>query len=351
MISFIEAKTPDLARVTALLETCREINHWANRGPLYYRLAEAYAEHFGLRSGHAAVVPCANGGVALEAMARLMALEAGRPLRWVGSAFSFQNLGRGHFASMTFVDCDERGVMDIEAVRRLDPDSFDGLVLVNPFGLMRDFSAHIAVARETGKALLFDNAAGVDRVIPDWPWQSFSLHQTKPYGAGEGGLAIVPVDAAEALYSLLDYGQTPEDPAAWLNNGKISDIACAFQLDRLERAHDWAPLYQEQAARVASAATEAGLQPIRPFDSDAAPATSWVYLAKGPVKVEHLKESRRVTYAKYYKPLAPLPRTLGLYERLVNVPTHPDMASLSDGELAEELGFIAASSTKPPASQ
>ncbi len=286
-------------------------------------------------------MPCANGGVALEAMARLLALEAGRPLRWVGSAFSFQNLGRGYFAGMTFVDCDARGVMDIEAVRRLDPDSFDGLVVVNPFGLMRDFSAHIAFARETGKALLFDNAAGVDRTLPDWPWQSLSLHHTKPYGAGEGGLALVPAEAAAALYGLLDYGPAPEDPAAWLNNGKISDIACAFHLDRLERVGDWAPLYHAQAARVARLAAETGLRPVRPYDGDAAPATSWVYLADGPVRVENLRESRRVTYAKYYKPLAPLPRTLALYERLVNVPTHPDMARLGDGELAEELARIA----------
>lgn len=350
MIAFIESKTPNMNRVTTMLDECRKVNQWANRGPLYHGLADAYAAHFGLGADRA-VVPCANGGVALEAMARLLELEAGRRFRWVGSAFSFQNLGRGHFAGMTFVDCDDRGVMDIEAVRALDPDSFDGLVVVNPFGLMRDFSAHIAFAKETGKALLFDNAAGVDRILPDWPWQSFSLHHTKPYGAGEGGLALVPADMAEPFYRLLDYGPAPADPAIWFNNGKISDIACAFQLDRLERVADWAPLYMEQAARIARLAEGTGLRPVRPFDGDAAPATSWVYLADGAVTLENLRESRRITYAKYYKPLAPLPRTLALYARLVNVPTHPDMARLGDGELTEELARVAAGAMQAKAAE
>jgi hypothetical protein len=35
---------------------------------------------------------------------------------------------------------------------------------------------------------------------------------------------------------LLNYGAIgQEDRGQWLNNGKISDIACAFQLDRLAR--------------------------------------------------------------------------------------------------------------------
>ncbi len=335
MIAFIENKVPDMTRVAALLESCRAINHWANRGPLYRRLAEAYTEYFGLGPDRA-VTPCANGGVALEAIARLLAHKAGRKLRWVGSAFSFQNLGRGYFADMRFVDCDIHGLLDLDAVRILDREIYDGLVVVNPFGLTRDFSAYAIFARETGKELIIDNAAGIDETIPDWPWQSFSLHHTKPYGAGEGGLALTPADAAEELYGLLDYGEAPSDPAIWLNNGRISDIACAFQLDRLERRSDWAPLYHEQAARVFRIAREVGLAPLYPF-GDAPPATSWPYLAPHPVPLERIKASRRLTFGKFYKPLADLPRIQEFYARIVNIPTHPNVDELTDGELRDEV--------------
>jgi len=347
MIAFVESKRPDMGRVARLLERCADENRWANRGPLYRHLAEAYGGHFGLDLDRI-VTPCANGGVALEAMARLLSQRAGRPLRWVGSAFSFRNLGRGHFADMTFVDCDAQGLMDLEEVRALDPDSFDGLVVVNPFGLFRDFSPFVDFARETGKALLLDNAAGVDRTVPDWPWQAFSLHHTKPYGAGEGGLALTPADAAEDLYALLNYGPVPEDPAAWLNNGKISDIACAFLIDRLERVDDWAPRYRAQAARVARIAGQAGLRPLCPPgpSNAAAPATSQPYLSPAPIPTARIAAARHLTLGKYYKPLADRPRTRGLFARLVNVPTHPDVAGLHDADLAGDLAGLCAA---PPA--
>jgi len=334
-IKFIEAKQPDMGRVGALLELCAQQNHWANRGPLYAMLRDNYAGHLGLAADRA-LTPCANGGIALEAMSRLLGQRAGRSLRWVGPAFGFHNLGRGHFANMTLLDCTAQGLLDLAALRALDPDSFDGLVLVNPFGLFTDISDYIAYARETGKALLIDNAAGLNHSVPDWPWQSFSLHQTKPYGAGEGGLALTPTDAAEELYALLNYGALPDPPSAWLNNGKISDIACAFLIDRLERVDDWAPRYLDQAERVHRVATQLGLAPVRPFGT-AAPATSWAYLAPDAVPLEKVAAMTRISFGKYYKPLADLPRTTALYERLVNIPTHPDMAAIGDDVLAAEL--------------
>lgn len=90
-----------MERIAALLDQCARVNMWANRGPLYGLLADNYSQHFNLPSDRM-LTPCANGAVALEAMARVLALKAGRNLRWIGSAFSFQNLGRGYFADIEF---------------------------------------------------------------------------------------------------------------------------------------------------------------------------------------------------------------------------------------------------------
>ncbi len=335
MIKFVNQKSPDMGRVSSLLDVCAAQNLWANRGPLYEKLADDYAVYFGLGSG-CTVTPCANAGIALEAMARLLALRQGRNLKWVGSAFSFQNLGRGYFADMTLLDCTEQGLLDLDAVRALPKSSFDGIIVVNPFGLFQNFAEYIAFARETGKFLLIDNAAGICRTMPDWPWQALSLHHTKPYGMGEGGLALTPTDAAEELYGLLNYGPVPHDAASWLNNGKLSDIACAFLIDRLEKAPDWEPLYLEQSARVHSIASGLGFSPIRPFGLTA-PAMSWGYIAPNEIPLERVMETRRLTFAKYYKPLANLPQTMALYSHLVNIPTHPDVAQLTDSELEDEI--------------
>lgn len=338
MIKFVSEKTPDMARIADLLAQCQAENHWANCGPLYASLVQAYATHFSLPSDRA-VTPCANAGIALEAMARRLEQRAGRPLRWVGSAFSFQNLGRGYFSAMQFVDCTETGLLDLAQVEALPPETFDGIVVVNPFGLHRDFSAYIAFARRTGKHLLFDNAAGVDTLIPDWPWQSFSLHHTKPYGFGEGGLAITPQEDAAPLYALLNYGPAPERPADWLNNGKISDVSCAFLLDRLEQSAQWRPRFQEQAERVAGIAGDLGLRPLRPF-GDAPPAMSWAFVAPHPIPLERVVQGGTLVFGKYYKPLARLPRTVGLYDHLVNIPTHPDVARLDDAALRDAIAAL-----------
>ena len=129
-----------MARIATLLEDCAAENTWANRGPVYHRLADAFAEHLKIPQG-SKVTPCSNGGVALEAMARLHEQDLGRPLRWVGSSFSFQNMGRGYFADITFIDCDASGLLSLDALNALDPDSFDGVVVVNTLGMGRIFPA------------------------------------------------------------------------------------------------------------------------------------------------------------------------------------------------------------------
>jgi dTDP-4-amino-4,6-dideoxygalactose transaminase len=338
MIKFVNQKAPDMSRISSLLERCVAQNVWANRGPLYTALSENYAAHFGLGSD-CSVTPCANAGIALEAMARLLSLHQGRKLKWVGSAFSFQNLGRGYFADMAFVDCTGQGLLDLAAVRAMPQDSFDGIIVVNPFGLFQNFEDYIAFARETGKFLLIDNAAGISRTMPEWPWQALSLHHTKPYGMGEGGLALTPSDLAEELYGLLNYGPAPQDPSCWLNNGKISDLACAFLIDRLEKVSQWEPLYLEQAERVHRIASGLGLAPLRPF-GPTAPAMSWGYLAPSEITLERVLEPGQLTFGKYYKPLADLPQTRALYAHLVNIPTHPDVAGMSDSALEAEIARL-----------
>ena len=98
-IAFLPGHRAAIEGISVGLERCCRSNHWANRGPLYRLLAERYTEHFGLAADRA-ITPCANGGIALEAIARLFALRAGRKLRWVGSSFSFANLGRGYFSDV-----------------------------------------------------------------------------------------------------------------------------------------------------------------------------------------------------------------------------------------------------------
>lgn len=283
-------------------------------------------------------VPLANGGVALEAMARLHAFREGRPLRWVASAYSFQNLGRGYFSDTHFVDCDESGLISLDALCRLEVNSYDGIIVTNPFGLHLDFSRLAEFARSCGKALLIDNASGLHRETPDLPWQAFSMHHTKPYGVGEGGLALVPRSAAEDLYEIVNYGARISDELRphWFENGKLSDISAAFLIDRLEQLPEWGPAGVAQRERIIGIAAGLGLKPLARPQTDI-PLTSMPFVAKGPIRQARVDATRYATFAKYYRPLSELPVVTDIFTRLVNVPCHRDMAALSDAEIAADL--------------
>ena len=185
-LAFVENKSLNFQHIEEMLRECSEANRWANKGPLYHRLADNYADFFEIQSDRA-VIPCANCGVGLEALARLLGSRHGRKLRWVAPSYSFLNLGRGYFGDVTFIDCDRQGTLSLSALNELDPASYDGVIVINPFGISDQLDPYIRFARANGKELIIDNACGIGQKLPDWPWQSFSLHHTKPFGFGEGG--------------------------------------------------------------------------------------------------------------------------------------------------------------------
>lgn len=333
---FVENKRPDMVYVAKLFEQCVETNMWANRGPLYHLLAEKYEKHFNL-SAERAVTPCANGGIGLEALARFLEIKFDSPIRWVGSSFSFNNLGRGYFNDMHFVDCTEQGILSLTALEEFGLGNFDGFVVTNPFGPWHDFEPFIEFAKKHNKFMLIDNAAGLNEKLPDWPYQSFSLHHTKPYGAGEGGLILSPREEMESIYNLLNYGPVKAaEKKHWINNGKVSDIACAFQIDRLDRVEEWKPLYLEQAARVTKIASKVGLRPLYPFNGST-PATSLPFCADTPIRQDDIDDAEHLVLTKYYLPLAETSNCVDIYHRLVNIPCHPDVAYLKEEKLLEDF--------------
>ena len=337
-VAFVEEKSPDLARVKQLLDMPARQNHWTNRGPLYRALARAFHEYFGLDADRA-VVPCANGGIALETLARFHDARTGKRLRWAVSAFSFRNLGRGYFSDATVVDCNAQGLLSLDDLAKLPLNTYDGIVLTNPFGLWSNFDCYRAFADRHNKALLVDNAAGVRSDILSVDYQSLSLHHTKPYGVGEGGLAVLPAAEADQFYELIDYRNlAPEHTERWLNNGKLSDIACAFHLDRLERSPEWVPRYEMQAWRILHICERAGLQPLLPFEGSTV-ATSVPFLASNPIAISQF-DNPLLTLGKYYQPLISSPAACSIYERIVNVPSHPDVARIDTEDLVAMLRRI-----------
>ena len=332
-VAFVDTKDIPWDRVQRFLEPSAHHEMWTNRGPAWHAASAAFARHMGLPADRT-VLPVANGGMALEALASLHASRRGHPLRWAVSAFGFPNTTRGAFTDSLVVDCTKDGLLDVVSI---NPDSVDGIVVTNPFGIRDRFEQVVSWAADHDKVLLLDNAAGIGPTIPEIDYQSFSLHQTKPYGMGEGGLVLVPSAEAEAVLRLLEYTPLSDTEARfWVNNGKISDFAIALHLARLESAPNWRAAFKRQAERLCEAAVSEG---FTPFFTGTPVATSLPFLASDPLPFSALKGSE-LTLGKYYKPLAPKTRTMEIFAHIVNVPSHPDVASLDNQSLRQVFRHV-----------
>ena len=204
------------------------------------------------------------------------------------------------------------------------------------------------LCRDLGKELIVDSAGLLLGFARNDPWWSvdeiLSFHQTKPWGMGEGGCAIVAKEHAPILRKFMNCGEGLDQNArAKAVNIKISDFSCALILQRLLRAPDWSVAHQAQARRILEIAGKAGLRPLAPLDLSVMTPPHLPMLARCPIAETSLAGNNFVM-RKYYKPLADLSGNANtIYEHIVNVPCHPDMEALCDEEIGRSLEDVASS--------
>ena len=335
-INFIENKGLDFKRLEYFLENSSHQNHWANRGPAWHDLSSAYQKFF-KHLKNKKVIPCSSGALALQVIAALHSVKARKPLKWCISDFGFHNSYRGIFSNSIVVDCTQNGIIDLENVKKISHDKFDGILITNPFGLAGNLKPFFEWQQSHNKHIIIDNAAGIDPDILNVPYQSFSLHQTKPYGMGEGGLIVVPECEYEKTLQLLEYSNLKSDEINhWVSNGKLSDLSAAAHLCRLESAPEWLPLYSFQANRIGLLAQELGFKPLLSIQKA---TMSYPAIAPFPIAEDTL-ENEVIQLKKYYKPIQGLRNSSFIYDHIINIPCHPDVASVEKNVLKKVLKKI-----------
>jgi dTDP-4-amino-4,6-dideoxygalactose transaminase len=345
-VPFIEKKYPDWERLGKILQISSRAGQWTNFGPVSV-LLESVLERYLKVHRSRAVVMCSSGTAALLTLVALKNYRAGRHLRWVISAYGFCSTRLGPLADAHVLDCDARGMLDVNALAALDPQTWDGIILTNVFGLASSIRDYIELCRNFGKELLLDNA-GLLSGFPRDQRSSFvdeilSFHQTKPWGIGEGGCAILSRPDAQIFRQFTNMGKGLDQAAReGASNSKISDFSCALILQRLLQAPQWVPTYQSQARRVLRIAREIGLHPLAPLDLNRLTPPHLPLLTRLPIPAAQLENEMLVLH-KYYPPLSDLAsRASCIYERIVNVPCHPEMAVLTDHQISACLERVTA---------
>ena len=338
-ISFIENKPINKALLTDILSISQRENHWANFGPVSRLLENVLKKKMHISEGKT-VVTCKSGTEAMHTIVRLQDNKAGRPLRWVISSFGFISSNIGPLANAQIVDCDPIGMLSLEELTALDLDSWDAVVVTNIFGLCDDISDYVDFCKKHNKYLLMDNATALftpSRQIVNAPCEAISFHQTKPWGMGEGGCAVIDESDESEFRSLLNFGVGSEnEQRQYAANGKLSDFDSALILQRLITMPKWRPLYRMQARRITKLARQCGLELLGEITPDMIMAHVPV-LASSSVTKKALENSN-LTLRKYYKPLTDKhPQASSIFERIINIPCHSTLAELDDAQIIEAL--------------
>jgi dTDP-4-amino-4,6-dideoxygalactose transaminase len=346
IVPFVEVKHPDHGWIRDQLSASEASGIWSNFAPLSLRLESRFAELLEL-PGDRRVVACANGTIALHALVLLHEHLAGRKLRWVVSAFTFHAQHQGALGDAQVVDCDASGFLDLAALAALPSESYDGVVVTHLFGSARSVAAYESLAAGAGKVLLFDAATCVGSRCAEKPFgrhgdaEVFSFHHTKPCGFGEGGCVVVPAALEGTFRSLVNFGLYQGiDTGARSLNGKMSDVAAAYVLDRLRAVDTIRLTHQREFRRIAAITRRLGLEVlVDPTTAGGLPSLVPVLLPR-PVGADRLAGQPLVLH-KYYRPLQPRPRASGLYARVVCLPCHAGVAAATDEVITAMLSGLA----------
>ncbi|TCK99774.1 dTDP-4-amino-4,6-dideoxygalactose transaminase [Shimia isoporae] len=349
-LPFIENKAYDHSRIADFLSLSVARNHHANGGPVAALLEKVVAAIVGLPDSRE-VVAVSNGTLALHLAAAAHSPD-GTPLRWVASAFNFFSCGVGPLSNTRIIDCDENGRFDLDRLKSLPEDSYDGVIYTNVFAQQSDWDAVADFCASRGKAFIVDNATGLlDRprsaLSSDGPIETISAHHTKPWGVGEGGLVICDKTQAARIRALANFGWSHDENWNGLaNNAKISDLAASAILDRLEKMEFWAALYHAQDGRMREIVADAncGAAPFSVKVPIHSPRTHTPFLATNPVDVFAERAAGPVILRKYYLPMKtnhpanePAPMAESLFARIFCLSNAPEMSLIPSAKIADQV--------------
>ncbi|HEX4774490.1 MAG TPA: DegT/DnrJ/EryC1/StrS family aminotransferase [Candidatus Saccharimonadales bacterium] len=241
-IPFIKPEFPSVKEIAQDLEVIYENNYYSNNGPIYYKFVDAMEAYLG-QGLH--VVALNNATTAI-----MLAMKACFKTHKKYVALPSFTFPAGPLAAQwcgyepLFFDIDENSLQpSLSSFKELYETyghDIAGVLLVNEFGIgnaqIQDWDA---LSKELGIPMVIDSAPGIGSTYPDGELlgghglcEVFSMHATKPFGVGEGGLITTKdKNLAERLESLKNFGfdaQKLTDKEGL--NGKITELDCAIGL-------------------------------------------------------------------------------------------------------------------------
>ena len=248
-IQFLKPQLLPLSSYQEDFETIIDTGVITNSGPYEHELTDKAAAFLGGEVQCVAVSNCTTG-----LMLALKALAEGKrgANKVVVPSFTFPATALAvEWCNLepVFVDIDPKIwamelSQDLERNIRSRSAEFVAFLLVNPLGAPANVKPWEELTEETGIPLIIDSAAGFGASYEDGSsvgtkgtCEIFSLHATKSFAVGEGGLiATKDRNLALALNSMKNFGLDQEMNTRLPGlNGKMPEMLCAIAVRTLER--------------------------------------------------------------------------------------------------------------------
>jgi len=241
VIPVMKPRLPTLDQYAPYLKLIDESQTYSNRGPLVRLLETRYAERLGVADA-SRVVLCSNATVAIQGF-----LQISDAKTWHVPSFTFAATVQAAIQSgkqVALEDIDQETWMISPAV--VTDSKTEGVVPVLPFGApfrASDFG-HIDHLLLDAAASIGGASAWIKDLRESWA-AVFSLHATKSFGIGEGGLIVFGAkEMANEFRAWINFGFSGSRESVRLGtNGKLSEVQAAVGLAVLdnwdEEKRDW----------------------------------------------------------------------------------------------------------------
>ncbi len=243
MISYFIPDMPTTEQLIPYLKIIENNRWYSNFGPLYDKLKQRIAKEC-LEGVHPSRLTLVSSGTsAIELALRSLNLAPGSKV--LTTSFTFPAtiqaiLNAGHQPVICDIDKNSWLLTPEIAKRNLKLHDIAAVVPVAAFGMPVCSKSWAEFRKNTGLPIVVDAAAALlNQSINNHLIYAFSLHATKPVGAGEGGLIVCPnKDHAKTIQKMSNFGfETGRTIKHTGTNAKISEYHCAVglaQLDRIE---------------------------------------------------------------------------------------------------------------------
>ncbi|MDC3044742.1 DegT/DnrJ/EryC1/StrS family aminotransferase [Prochlorococcus sp. AH-736-B04] len=278
-------------------------------------------------------------------------------IKWVTCGFNFVSAFIGPLASTIKIDCTKNGLFDLDQLKNIPFDNYDGVIYTNTFCQQTEISELVNYCEANNKFIVIDNATGLrDRCVNKQSYipEIISLHHTKPWGFGEGGAIICDSSDAMLVRKLINFGASKIDPiySIYSGNKKLSDISASAILSRLATYNQWSKFYLGQEKRIKSIISDYSL-PLKPLINNRKTKSPLAYtpfvVENQEITEEIIEKSVNITFRKYYRPFLygqkinlkkNLPNAYELYSKILCISNNPENSLKSESEILSDLNAL-----------